>query len=243
MPMNAVVQRYSIQKLLPLYRGEEAIELPINLAPSTVFPQGAVLGRIGTASANDVQTLTGTATGGSAPLTVLGRPTAPVAFNAPAAAVATALAAVVGAGNVVATGGPLGTAPVVVTFQGALAASPVEPIAVGAGLTGGTITVAHTTVGRTLDTYTLYVDGAADGSQTARCILPYRCATDGSGNITLGDTPGGGYYGETMPSIGAYFAGWFDTTQLVGLDPNAVADLGRLISGTVAAGVLAVTGA
>lgn len=103
------------------------------------------------AGVNEVQTITGAATGGSGPLTFNGQPTAAVAYNATAAAIQAALVALsnVGAGNVVCAGGPLGTAGVTVTFQGALANAPQSLITVGAGFTGGAVTVAETTHGVT----------------------------------------------------------------------------------------------
>jgi hypothetical protein len=256
MPQTTVADRFAIQKLLPLYCPEDAIELPINLAPGSTFTQGTVLGRIGTTSANDLQTLTvtGTPTGGTIaltgtnPFTGAAFTTAAIAYNAAASAVATAVSNALGITGATVTGGG-GALPgpaVTLTFSGALAGMPVPLLALGTNaLTGGTTptaAVVHTTIGRSLDTYAAYNDGASDGTQTAKCILPYACATDTAGNITLGTSATGGFYGETMSSIGAYFAGYFDTSQLTGLDANGVTDLGRLISGTVTAGVLAVTG-
>jgi hypothetical protein len=253
MPQTTVADRFAIQKLLPLYRPQDAIELPINLAPGSTFTQGTVLGRIGTTSANDVQTISDTGTitagtftlSGTNPITGATFTTAAIAYNAAASAVATAVSTALGVTGATVTGGggALPGADTTLTFSGTLAGMPIPLLtANNAGLTGGTLAVAHTTVGHSLDTYAAYVDGNSDGTQTARCILPYACATDSAGNITLGTSATGGFYGETMSSIGAYFAGYFDTSQLTGLDANGVTDLGRLISGTVTAGVLAVTG-
>jgi hypothetical protein len=253
MPMTQVTQRWTQSKLLPVYLPEEAVELPINLAPSTVFAQGTVLGRVGTAAAADVQTLataTGTITAGTFTLAgtnpVTGAPftTAAIAYNAIASAVATAVQAALGAGITAAGGGgPLPGTPVTLTFGGAAAALPVAALAVAnAGLTGGTLGVTHTATGRSVETYAPYADANSDGTQTARCILPYACATDPQGNVTYGAQAGGGFWGESYPCTTAYFAGYFDTSKLVGLDANGVADLGKLIAGTVAAGILAVTG-
>ncbi len=123
--------------------------------PATNVIQGAGLGRplrsagALASAANEVQSIAGTATGGSAPFTFKGQSTPAQAFNVTAANLQAALAALstIGAGNVICTGGPLGTAAIVVTFGGALADAAQPLITVGAGLTGGTATVTETTAG------------------------------------------------------------------------------------------------
>lgn len=109
--------------------------------------------------ASDVQTITETGpptAGGfflSLDLTQAGDSnytTALIPYNATNAAVQTAVQALpnVGAGNATATGGPLPTTPVVVTFAGTLANKFIPPMTVTpSGLTGGTVAVAHTTPG------------------------------------------------------------------------------------------------
>lgn len=121
------------------------------------------------ANANDVQTVstTGVPTGGTFTLTFNGATTAGIKFNATAAEVAAALAALstIAAGtNVKATGGALPTA-VVVTFEGLLG-NKEQPLmtANGAGLTGGatpTATVVHTTPGTSAEK----IIGVFDGPQ------------------------------------------------------------------------------
>ncbi|MDR3639075.1 MAG: hypothetical protein P4L84_35045 [Isosphaeraceae bacterium] len=103
------------------------------------------------AGADEVQTITGAATGGTGALTFNGQSTAALAATASAATIQAALVGLssIGAGNVVCAGGPLGTAGVTVTFQGALANAPQSLITVGAGFTGGAVTVAETTPGTT----------------------------------------------------------------------------------------------
>ncbi len=104
---------------------------------------------------NEVQTvtITGSPTGGTFTLTFGGQTTGPIAYNATAAAVATALQALssIGAGNVTTGGGPLPGTAVTVTFQNDLGGTNVAMMtASGAGLTGGTspaVTVAETTAG------------------------------------------------------------------------------------------------
>ena len=80
--------------------------------------------------------ITGTPTGGTFTLTVDGSTTAPIAFNATATAVQSALTALatVRPGEVVATGGPLPGTGVLLTFL----RSGVVVTATGTGLTGGT---------------------------------------------------------------------------------------------------------
>lgn len=102
------------------------------------------------AGTSEVQTLHGTATGGTFTVTFRGQTTAAIPYNETAANIGTAIRALstVGAGNLVAAGGPLGTADVTLTFSGALASSAIETLTIGAtSLTGGTVTVATTTEG------------------------------------------------------------------------------------------------
>lgn len=100
--------------------------------------------------ANEVQSLatSGTPTGGTIQLTFQGQTTAPIAFNAAASAVQTALLALsnLDSGDVAASGGALGTAPVVLTFGGRFAGANVPRITVTSQLTGGTNPTAAITV-------------------------------------------------------------------------------------------------
>lgn len=116
---------------------------------------------------NDVQTvsITGSPTGGTFTLTFNGQTTTAIPFNASAAVVAAALAALsnVGGGNVSASGGPEPGTPVVVTFIGLLG-NVVQPAmtANSGGLTGGsspTATVTHTTPGTTGESIIGVFDG------------------------------------------------------------------------------------
>lgn len=95
---------------------------------------------------NEQQSVTQTgATAGTLTLTYDEQPTAGIAYNATAATVQAAVEALanIGAGNVVCTGGPLGSAAVVVEFQGALAKADVAQMTTDStGLTGGTASVA-----------------------------------------------------------------------------------------------------
>jgi hypothetical protein len=110
-----------------------------------------------TANANDVQTLSliGGPAGGNFTLIFGNQTTGPIAYNATAANVQSALVALsnVGSGNVVCAGGPLPAA-VTVTFQGSLANAPQPTLVIGAnnltGGTGPTTNIVHTTNGTNL---------------------------------------------------------------------------------------------
>jgi hypothetical protein len=114
----------------------------LSTQPMTMQTNGA--GTIG------VQTITigGTPTGGTFTLGYQGQVTVPIAYNASAANVQTALVALstIGAGNVVCTGGSLPGTAVTCTFQPALTGATIPLLTSNiAGLTGGspTITIAN----------------------------------------------------------------------------------------------------
>lgn len=115
------------------------------------------------AAANEVQSvaITGAPTGGTFALAFKGQVTAPIAYNAAAADVQTALQALpaIGAGGVACAGGPLPGSSVSCTFSGPLAATNVPTItAGGGGLTGGTspaVAIAVTTPGLPADVLVL----------------------------------------------------------------------------------------
>lgn len=89
--------------------------------------------------ANEVQqvAITGSPTGGSFTLTIWGLTTGSIAYNASAATVQTALAAILGSGNVECTGGSLPGTAVLVEFKGTYANTNVPPMNATASLTGG----------------------------------------------------------------------------------------------------------
>ncbi|MCD9188245.1 MAG: head decoration protein [Pyrinomonadaceae bacterium] len=78
-----------------------------------------------------------------------------------------------------------------------------------------------------------YADANSDGTQTAKAIAMYDFTTDSSGKVTIANETNVTY--DTAP---VYVAGTFRTNELTGLDAAGVTDLGRLLSGTVADGVL-----
>lgn len=111
-------------------------------------------------STNAVQTISGTATSGQARFAFGAFQTDFIAWNASLATVLAELSALpnIGVGNISATGGPLSTAPIVITFIAALAGQPVLPISVYTNpnpppfgvqnfTPAGSITVAQTTTG------------------------------------------------------------------------------------------------
>lgn len=113
------------------------------------------LGMLNWSAVSEVQRVTifGSPTGGNFTLTFRGQTTANIARNAAAAAVTAALEALstIGAGNVVASGGPGPDAPWDVTFAGTLAGQNVPHLKATHALTGGTtphMTVTTTTPGR-----------------------------------------------------------------------------------------------
>lgn len=115
-----------------------------------IADKGCTIRTNGTA-VNEVQSvaITGTPTGGTFALGFKGQITAPIAYNAAASAVQTALQALaaIGAGGVTCSGGPLPGSAVACTFAGPLAATNVPLItASGGGLTGGTSPAVATSV-------------------------------------------------------------------------------------------------
>lgn len=125
-------------------------------------------GQIGGTSEAQTLTETGAPTGGTFTLTFAGQTTAPLAYNATAAQVKSALEALstVNFGAVTTTGGPLNTTPVVVTFGGGQfeLTSPSLMTTNSAGLTGGT-TPAVTAAITTTTTSTTVVSGVSIASQ------------------------------------------------------------------------------
>jgi hypothetical protein len=152
------------------------IAVAANNLTNAASPTPAVAHTTTGAAVADVQTLSinGNPTGGNFTLTFGGQTTATIPFNATAAQVQADLTALstIGANNVVCTGGPLPAASVTVTFAGALAPGPQQPIGVGTnGLTGGTTpapAVAHTTTGAAVaDVQTMSItDSPTGGSFT-----------------------------------------------------------------------------
>jgi hypothetical protein len=89
-------------------------------------------------------------------------------------------------------------------------------------------------------TFKAYASGNADGSQNPKAILEYPCATDASGNITVGSAAGAQSYTVTSKSCPVFFRGTFSCAELTGLDATAITNSGgwRLLNGSVTSGVL-----
>ncbi len=97
--------------------------------------------------------------------------------------------------------------------------------------------IVHATTGQRLGTFAAYASGHTDGTQIPKGVLQFDCATDASGNITLGTAATGGPYQQTMICTPMYISGAFLTNELTGLDANAVTVWpARLIEGTLANG-------
>lgn len=95
-------------------------------------------------------------------------------------------------------------------------------------------------IAATPGTFAAYNSSHTDGTQYAKVVLTYDVTTDADGNVTLSSTAGqiGDEWGGTDQGAPVYFAGTFNTGDLVGLDSNAVSQLGRLVQGTVTTGIL-----
>lgn len=82
-----------------------------------------------------------------------------------------------------------------------------------------------------------YADGNNDGSETAKIIAMYDMYSDGT-NVSL--TSGSALLdGETRTAAPFYICGFFDCSELTGLDANAIVDMkARLIGANTVSGVL-----
>lgn len=231
---------YSGHGLQPIMDAEDAITIPVNLAASTVFTAGTVLGE--KAGTNETQSLTmASATSGTFTLSFGGQTTSAIAWNASAATIQAALWALstIGSGNIAVTGGPISNSPIYVEFIGTLSAA--NQAAFTADVTsltgaGAAVTVATVRNGATgtLGTYAAYSPTATDGSQIARGFLAYDCATDASGNISLASVAGAAEFGATQKDVSMYVSGMFLVSELTGLDTKAVSDLqSRLVNGYI----------
>lgn len=247
MNFDGSINIYSGRKLVPLYKPDKADELPINLVPNTRYERGRILGFLD-AAVNDVQTLTitGTPTSGNVVVRAFdpfggGSGTFILPFNASAATAQALVRAVLGP-HITVTGGDLPGTALVFTGSGSFLGMPINLMQVESStLAGGTTPAAaivHTTIGANKGQAGKYDDAASNGLQVARAINAYEVAVDSGGNVTFGPVAVEGYNGEVFPAATAYVSGYFDTKELYGLDAAAVADLGRLIRGSVADGVL-----
>jgi len=229
--------------LIPAYSAD-AQTMAVVMAGCKYYAAGTVIAQVqgsGTA-VNEVQTLTitGTPTGGTFVITFDGQTTTALAYNASTAVVQAALQALpnIGSGNVTVAGGALPGTAITMTFVGEMAGKRQTLATVYASLTGGTSPAAAitlTTTGKPAAGYwDSYDDALSDGREIARALLRYPTRTDGKGRH---------YYGTEAVSDNFYFAftaeayykGVFYTANLVGIDANGVADLGKMVSGVTSA--------
>ena len=87
---------------------------------------------------------------------------------------------------------------------------------------------------------TAYTCPNGAGCHVARGLLAYATATDSSGYVTYGTASGGDQWGQTRRTASVYVSGLFACQDLSGLDAKAVADMGRLQTGTTATGVISI---
>lgn len=216
MAQGQVGQRVTNDELQPYLDSLDAFKLPVLFGPNLTLAKGTILGQLTATSANDVQTLTitGTPTGGTLTLNVtnpltnaqLGlqgafqavQPTLLINYNDTNAIIQTAANLVWGVGNVTVTGGVLPGTPIVFTFGGALANTPVALMTVATNaLTGGSTpagAIVHTTTGRMATTYAKFDSTVVTAPTTAPTV-----AANGAGS-TFG---AGVYYtGYTVVTAG-----------------------------------------
>ena len=89
-------------------------------------------------------------------------------------------------------------------------------------------------------TNTAYTCPNGAGCHIARGLLVYATATDSAGLVTYGTSSGGNQWGVDRRTASIYVSGLFACQDLSGLDDKAVADMGRLQTGTITAGVISI---
>ncbi len=83
-----------------------------------------------------------------------------------------------------------------------------------------------------------YANGNSDGTETAAVIAQYAMYSDGT-NVSITEA-GALTAGETATTAPCYIAGFFECSELTGLDANGVTDMkARLIGANTVSGVLA----
>ncbi len=239
MPTQASSTWEPVNRLDPIFDWEDADVVNVTLAAGS-YAKGTVLGEL--LGTNDVSTIHASAalTAGTYTLTINGVTTGNINYNATAAQVQAAIDAALGGGNVTVSGGPLTTpTDITLNFMGAYGYQPVTVTVTPTGITGGTISIVHTTPGTTgtKGTYKPYLYSNSDGSQVAKGILQYTCTVDGSGNVTLT-----GEWGATQKFAPMYVRGYFKMADLVGLDANAIEQMsGAIVQGIIGNGILRLT--
>lgn len=91
-------------------------------------------------------------------------------------------------------------------------------------------------------TGTAYVQGST-GLHIPRAVLPFPCVTDAAGAIWLGDTVGSAEVaGISLPAVPVWISGLFESADIPNLDTRAVSLLGHLVSGDVSNGLFVIHG-
>ncbi len=234
---------FALDVLQPKYKPEMVLDLPVNLEANRQFSGPTILGQVTSANQNAIQTVVRASTPSAGTFTLafgqsLIFKTVQLAFNATGAQVQAALEALpnIGKGNVTVA---FATQTWTITFAGDLLNKPQPTVVVGDNTTGVAFTASTTQAGIQNGAWGPYDDSASDGRQVARAILRHACSVEPNGRVSLARTQGGSEHGSTLASASAAFAGGiWETSKIAGVDANAIADLGRLISGTTANGLL-----
>lgn len=212
---TSFTQTYTQTPLTPYKAGAMLLADDYPVAANQVIPPGGVVAQVTAASVTDVQTLTGTASGGTFTIqfgNALSYVTAALAYNATAAQVQAALQALpnIDSGGVTCTGGPLGSGTVVCTFAGKLASQPQPLMVINNGnATGGSISVAHTAQGVQQYSIVNYNSALVANPTTAATLSD--SATAGTWSTATSSTWEVAYTyvtagGESLPSYAATIA-------------------------------------
>ena len=239
-----LTQQFTLSQLAPAFAREKAelrnFRLPYGgpYAVGGAFVRGLVIGCVGGAAANEVRTLTvGTSTGTITHTFTADKPYVVThQHNDTLAVVQAAWEAVFGKGNVTVTGVP-GTN-YILTFGSQLASTRIGGLM--SISSNGTGAWARTTPGSCgAGQFDRYIDAGTNNSPTtARAILAHDYLTDPGGSlVTEGQKTLQGY------SPVCYVAGYFNVSDLTGLDAAGVADPGwRIVEGAAITDTGAVVG-
>lgn len=185
--------------------------------------------------------LLGTYTGGNFTITYSFGTTAAISYNATAAQVQSALAALagVGAGNVLVTGGPGPNSPWFVTWQGTLAGTAVATGTInGTGLTGnGAVQIAETQAGHGLSSSLQHIDVTAEYAAANNWNQVFKLSLNGqlTGNLLAQATPATIQTAlQALPNIGAGNCLVYGTGSTVGVEHWYVLFTGALANQDVA---------
>lgn len=234
-----LVSQYSLSQLLPAFARDRAVTRNLRLpyggpiATGGKYGKGQVLGCVGGAAAAEVVTLTlGT---GTHTVTITADKVYQIthATAVTLAAVQAQYEAIFGVGNVVVTG-TVGTTHIL-TFRSQLADVRIGCLfAVSAG--GGSPSWARTTRGSCgAGQYDAYLDGAVD---PAAAVLATDYLSTPQGELVTEGIRSGQPFSPL-----AYVAGYFNVSDLTGLDAAAAADAGwRIVTGDAITDTGAVVG-